>query len=80
MELDSIVVLNMVCMRRTHRSRLQSLLAEAVKLVEANNWNCSVRHVFREANFCADMLAELGHQSGTNGLCWTSCLLPLVYC
>lgn len=54
----------MVRLRHTPCSHLQPLLAEVVRLVEACDWNCSVSHIFREANFCADMLAELGHQGG----------------
>lgn len=37
-------------------------------LLQASDWSCSVQHVFREANACADMLADLGHHGGFH---WT---------
>lgn len=37
---------------------------EVLALLEADDWRSSVHHVFREANFCGDALADLGHQGG----------------
>lgn len=51
----------MISARRTHCASLQPLLDEAIALVEAQNWSCSVHHIFREANQCADILAGMGH-------------------
>lgn len=47
---------------------LHSLLNEALALLSAAEWVCSVHHVYREANFCANLLARLGH---TGGFQWT---------
>lgn len=60
-ELDSQVIVHMIRTWRTHCAHLQPLLAEALGLMEAQDWHCSISHIFREANFCADKLAELGH-------------------
>lgn len=60
-ELDSKGVVNMVQLRRTHCVHLQPLLEEACDLMYAADRSCSITHVFREANFCADILAGMGH-------------------
>lgn len=51
-------------MHRTHCAHLQPLLNEALGLMEAHDWTCSISHIFQEANFYADKLAELGHHGG----------------
>lgn len=63
-ELDSQVVINMIRMRRTICCYLKPLLDEALQHINDSNWHCSVSHVYREANSCADHLTNLGHQSG----------------
>lgn len=60
-ELDSRVVVNMVQAWRAHCSHLQPLLDEALELMSSASWSCSISHVLREANSCADVLAGMGH-------------------
>lgn len=60
-ELDSKVVLSMLLSRKTHQVHLQPLLDEAVTLLHSTDWLCTASHVYREANQCADILADLGH-------------------
>lgn len=63
-EMDSSVVVNMVQLRKFQCSFLRPLLEEAVVPCSSNIWSCSITHVFREANSCADILAWLGHLGG----------------
>lgn len=63
-ELDSKVVVTMVHARRTHCAHLQPVLEEALASIHSSNWSCSIKHIFWEANSCADMLANLGHGGG----------------
>lgn len=60
-ELDSRTVCSMISARRTHCLNLQPVLDEALSLIQQQDWNCSVRHIYREANSCADILANIGH-------------------
>lgn len=55
-ELDSKVVVCMLSSRSTHYAHLQPVLEEAVSLIHSQDWSCSVSHIFREANHCADIL------------------------
>lgn len=72
-EVDSKVVVNMIKSRSTQQAHLQPLLTEALALLDDAHWTCSVSHIFREANFCADGLAALGH-SGVTPLFKLDCL------
>lgn len=68
-ELDSKVVVTMMKMRRTHCARMQPFLDEALELLYAPDWFCTINHIYREANSCADILAGvLGH---TGSFQWT---------
>lgn len=60
-ELDSKVVVNMVRMRGAHNKFLQPFLHEVLELLDDPSWRTYVIHVFREANRCADYLANEGH-------------------
>lgn len=40
---------------------LQPLLAEVIRLRHLPGWSTTVIHVYREANRCANLLANLGH-------------------
>lgn len=60
-ELDSKAVVNMVHLRGSHNKFLQPLVQEILDLLDAPDWIVSVAHVFREANRCADHLANEGH-------------------
>lgn len=68
MELDSIVVVTMVLARRTHCAQLKPVLEEALELMHAADRSCSIKHIFWEANSCAETLVDLGHQGGFH---WT---------
>lgn len=54
----------MIALCRSNCQFLQPLIHKAVSLVNSQSWSCTIRHVFREANSCADVLAGLGHSSG----------------
>ncbi|KAG4920910.1 hypothetical protein JHK84_049759 [Glycine max] len=41
-------------------------LVAAIRLLMGLNWDVSFLHTFREGNFCADALAELGATNTTN--------------
>lgn len=60
-EMDSRVVVNMIILRRSQCLMFQPLLEEALDLVDDARWVCSIHHIYREANYCADILASLGH-------------------
>lgn len=60
-ELDSKAIVNMVRLRGSHNKFLQPPLHEIPELLDAPDWRVSVAHVFREANRCADHLANEGH-------------------
>jgi hypothetical protein len=62
-EMDSLVVVNMVNSGSTPNAFLQPLLQEVISLLHRPGWRTSVSHVYREANRCADLLANLGHSS-----------------
>jgi hypothetical protein len=55
-EMDSLVVVNMVNLGSSPNAFLQPLFHHP-------GWSTSVCHVYREANRCADLLANLGHTS-----------------
>lgn len=63
-EVDSKIVTALLFARSTHCAHLQPVLEEALALIHDQQWNCSVHHIFREANQCADILAGLGHHGG----------------
>lgn len=67
-ELDSQVVVNMIQLRGSHNHFLQSLLDKILDLLNSPNWRTTVSHVYREANCCADFLANKGHCSSFS---WT---------
>lgn len=52
----------MIGQRQTHCSHLRPLLSKVLALLDAEDWSYLINHVFREANFCADTLAAMGHQ------------------
>lgn len=62
-ELDSQVVVHMIRMGNSHNKFLQPLLLEVIELLNKSDWRTSVTHVFREANRCADFLANRCHSS-----------------
>jgi ribonuclease HI len=62
-EMDSLVVVNMVNLGSSPNAFLQPLLQEVITLLRHPGWSTSVCHVYREANRCADLLANLGHTS-----------------
>jgi ribonuclease HI len=62
-EMDSLVVVNMVNLGSSPNAFLQPLLQEVTTLLHHPGWSTSVCHVYREANRCADLLANLGHTS-----------------
>jgi ribonuclease HI len=62
-EMDSLVVVNMVNLGSSPNAFLQPLLQEVITLLHHPGWSTSVCHVYREANRCADLLANLGHTS-----------------
>lgn len=49
-ELDSEVVVNMIRTKNSNCFLLKPLLEEAIQFIDSPDWNCSVQHVFREAN------------------------------
>lgn len=61
-EMDFEVVLKMVHSGSTNNVFLRSLLQEILSLQHAD-WSTSVSHIYREANRCADLLANLGHSA-----------------
>lgn len=67
-EMDSHMVVNMIAIRSSHYPHLHFVLEETLHYLDDTSWSCVVRHVCREANQCAYLLAGLGH----NGLFqWT---------
>lgn len=51
----------MVNTKQFHCQYLVPLLDEVSRLIEEENWEVQVLHIFRETNRCADYLANLGH-------------------
>jgi ribonuclease HI len=66
-EMDSKVIVNMVTSRHTNNAYLSPLLGEIIDLLQHPNWETSITHVYREANRCADFLANRGHSSSFDG-------------
>ena len=44
-------------------------LVQDIRRLASSFDSISFRHVFRETNFVADVIANLGHSTGSN-LCW----------
>lgn len=62
-EMDSAVVVQMVKAGGTAFACYRPLLQEIFSLLNLQDWSVSVVHVFREANCCADLLANMGRGS-----------------
>jgi ribonuclease HI len=62
-ETDSSLVATAFLTPTTAISYPKPLLEEVLNLLNLPNWSASVRHCFREANHCADMLAKQGHEA-----------------
>lgn len=60
-EMDSHVVVNVIATRSSHCPHLHFVLEETLHYLDDTSWSCVVRHVCREANHCADLLAGLGN-------------------
>lgn len=53
----------MVMLCRAQCQHMRPLLDEALVLLVSSDWSCHIRHVYRKANRCADILAGMGHTS-----------------
>lgn len=60
-KMDSKVIVEMVHSRCTKNNFLKPLLHEVISLLQLPFWRTSLLHVYREANKCADLLANKGH-------------------
>lgn len=49
------------------------MLVKDIKTIYTAFLSTSFRHVYREANFVADDITELGHD-GSNTVIWSNCL------
>lgn len=67
-ELDSKVIVDMIHKKETRIGFLQPLLQEILELLLLPSWRTSVVHAFREANKCADLLANMGHSTSYEGV------------
>lgn len=60
-DMNCQVVVNFVNMGFTPNKYLQSLLDKVLGLVHLPAWTAFVVHVYRKANRCMDLLANMGH-------------------
>lgn len=67
-ELDSLSIVQTVKRGYSTVPALQPILVEILSLLRLPDWKTSVMHTFREANRCADLLANMGHGTPYN---WT---------
>jgi len=56
-----------------------SLLTNIRSLLELN-WEVRICHIFREANFCADTLANLACDGGSSLIIYEQCLVQMRLC
>lgn len=73
LEMDSLVLLNMI---KDHwqQSRFVPMLFRIAELLN-REWEVVVKHAYREANCCADRLANLGPERDL-GVHWLTTPLP----
>lgn len=60
-ELDSLSIVQAIKSGNSAAPALQPILDEVLSLLRLPDWKTFVVHTFREANRCADLLANLGH-------------------
>ncbi|KAL4359391.1 hypothetical protein AHAS_Ahas08G0072700 [Arachis hypogaea] len=70
-ETDSLCTANFV--QNMAPSRIAGTpLLRAIKLLLAHPWDVRVSHVYRERNFCADLLAKKAHLCQIGFMCFSS--------
>ena len=60
MEFDSQIIVNVLNKTTPVNHPLYSLIHSCKNLID-EDWQCLIRHVYRESNKVADYLANLGH-------------------
>lgn len=75
-EMDFKVIVDMVHNKSTQISFLEPLLQEFIHLLNLRSWRTSFIHTYREANKCADLLANKGHSASYDGVVLDS-IFPL---
>ncbi|GAU17428.1 hypothetical protein TSUD_233050 [Trifolium subterraneum] len=76
MEIDSAAVVKAL-KDRCVKSPMGAALAKQVWQLLDMEWNIEILHIYREANKCADAMANLGCSLGYDVILYADCPLPL---
>ncbi|CAI0413652.1 unnamed protein product [Linum tenue] len=77
LETDSQLAVSLIHSRDPTFHHLGSLISDCRSLIQ-HRWNCTIHHIFREANGVADMMARQGHTHPPGERLWT--IPPLSVC
>lgn len=65
-EVDSKVVFQWLSKTGNTTGPLQGMIKECQKIIHKKEWSVKVEHIYREANRCADWLANFGISCNSN--------------